>query len=208
MDVFMNVHVDKLMVSSDLANGLWKKVSEILGWDDNQSALPQLILNILKSGSRMLDLFDTVQSLTGTEIPDVKFIAKAHTSTFTDDAGRQYYKITVKTHDSSKDLMLAKQDYSLNVLDLIDSIPSYIMGDGVKLAIGSALTVLGWDKIEVTELTPETKAECDAIAEHVDTMVEIDERYDFNIPVEYLVLSIAGIVGCIVAVFYVRRHPL
>ncbi|MBO4568924.1 MAG: hypothetical protein J5674_02975, partial [Candidatus Methanomethylophilaceae archaeon] len=111
VDPEITAHVNHVFVSSDMANGVWNIISQISGLEGVvKSRLPGLILNIVESGNRMVDLVETVKSLTGTDIRDIDFLAEIEASNVKDDAGREYVDLDVIEKDGSLNLRFPKSD--------------------------------------------------------------------------------------------------
>ncbi len=205
--VSINNHITKLEVSSDTVDSIWKDVVDIVGIDNiAKSKIPALILNILKSGDRMMDIFDTVRSLTGMKMPDMRFIADFVASEYIDDKDRHYTELIQEKDGRTVKLKLPLADYSLSVLDILDLVPSDVMGDKSKATIGVVLSLLGWSDIEVSEADQETVEKFEDISDHVDAAIVQDEEYDFKIPTGYLIIAIVGIIGCAAGVLVMRRR--
>jgi hypothetical protein len=200
-------HVNHVFVSSDMASGVWDLVKQVIGIDEKvKSKLPELILNIIESGSRVVDLVQTIKSLTGTTIKDIDFLATINASKATDDDGRKYVNLKVLRPDDSKSLRFPVQDYNMTVSDVLELVPSSIVDENVKTVIAIATTLIGWGNVEVKELDQETQKKIDDIYDHTNTMIKYDEEYELNIPIEYLIMAIVGLIGCAVAAILIRRR--
>ena len=203
----ITTHINHIFVSSDMASGVWNMVKQVAGIDGMiNERLPALILNIVKSGSRVLDLVETIKSLTGKSIRDIDFLATIEASNVEDEAGREYVEMKVKHGDGNIQLKFPKLDYSLTASDILGIVPSYILSDEVKLIIEIGLAVIGWDDIEVSDMDEKMEKKFEEVYDHTNTMIEYDEEYELNIPLEYIIMSIVGLIGCIAAVILIRRR--
>lgn len=157
-------HVHKSIISSDLADSLWLTLLASSG-DESEggSKLPELILEILGSGGRILDLFDTIKSLTSSEIPDVEFsmvfdanYLPEYVDEYCDKSGRhidahtnEYCKMVVpdKTTgdpDPTKPpLYFPAGGYSLDLAQYVQYIPDSIMDADERDAAWYILVALG-----------------------------------------------------------------
>ncbi len=162
-DAIVKEHVEKSIISSDLADSLWLTVLAASDDDGETSKLPALILEILGSGGRMLDLFDTIKSLTSSDIPDVEFsmVFNAHhiienIDAYTDRSGHniaahtnEYCKLVAPDKTTGEDdntkppLYFPSGGYSLDVAQYVKYIPDEILKPGYKEAATYILIALG-----------------------------------------------------------------
>jgi len=202
----ITLHINHIYVSSDMANGIWNMVSSAIGMEGMiKGKLPDLILNIIGSGSRVLDIVETIKSLTGTSLKDVDFLADIQASNVTDDDGREYVDLKILNPSGDMELHIPKAGYSVTVDSILATIPSYILSDDLKAAIGIAAGIIGWDTFTADEMDPVTEEKFDEIHEHTVTMIKYDEEYELNIPIAYVILAAIGLIGCAAAVFMSRR---
>ena len=200
-------HLNHIYVSSDLANGLWSLVSQVAGVEGKvNSTLPNLILNIIKSGSRVLDLVETIKSLTGKGFKDIDFLATIQATNTMDLMGREYVILEVAEKDGSVPIIFPKADYCLTIDELLDIVPSNVLDDGTKTMICLGAALIGWDSIEVTEMDSKMEKKFDEIYDHTNTMIKYDEEFELKIPLAYVVMSAIGLMGCVAAVFVMRRR--
>ena len=157
-------HVEKSIISSELADSLWVTVIAASGDDSGGSSkLPELILEILGSGGRMLDLFDTIKSLTSSDIPDVEFsmVFNAHhiienIDAYIDRSGHniaahtnEYCKLIAPNKTTGEDdnneppLYFPSGGYSLDVAQYVKYIPDQMLEPGYKEAATYILIALG-----------------------------------------------------------------
>ncbi len=92
MQTKISAHTNFVFVSSDMANGIWNSLTEGAG-EKIKSRIPDLILKIISSGSRVLDLVQTIKSLTNVGIRDIDFVADITASNFVDEDDREYVKL-------------------------------------------------------------------------------------------------------------------
>lgn len=203
----ITTHVNSIGVSSDMANGLWNTISEAIGAEDFiKGSLPNLILNIISSSSRVVDLVETIKSLTGKSLHDIDFIADMNASNTVDEDGREYVELELLKKEGSVLIRFPKADFSFPINEILDLIPSRILSDEAKVAIITATVVIGWDLIEVHEMDAETQEKYDEVYEHTNSAIKYDEEYELQIPTLYIVLSIIGLIGCVAAIIFVRRR--
>ena len=200
-------HVNHIFVSSDMANGLWSMIAQMAGIDDRvKSKIPDLILNIIGSGSRVLDLVETIKSLTGTGMKDIDFIADINASNSKDDEGRQYVNLDIQVEGGSILFKFPISSYSISIDDVLAIIPSDVLSDDTKAIISIAATVLGCDTFTVEAMDKEMEKKYESVYDHTNTMIKYDEEYELHIPTEYIFMSAIGLIGCLVAVFMIRRQ--
>jgi hypothetical protein len=201
-------HVYRSVVSSDLANGLWQSVLEMVDpkVEKVKARLPELILHIISSGERMLDLFDTIKSLTGKSIPDVFFVADLAATKYTDDYGYEYTILDLKGTETT--LYFPLGGYALNTSVLIYLVPSSILPDAVKDILYVVFTVLGWGTVEIGDITDDKvmQSKCENVFTYVKNIMKYDEEYTFKIPAEYLTIGIAGLLGSFAAFVLIWRR--
>ena len=202
----ITLHINHLYVSSDMANGIWSMVSGAIGMDGMiKGKIPELILNIISSGSRVLDIVETIKSLTGTSLKDIDFIADVQASNVTDEEGREYVELKILNKSGDTVFRIPKAGFSVTVDNILALIPSTILSDAAKAAISIAAGVIGWDTFTADEMDQATEEKFDEIHDHTVTMIKYDEEYELNIPMAYIILAAVGLIGCAAAVFMARR---
>ncbi|MBR4503588.1 MAG: hypothetical protein IKP20_01180 [Candidatus Methanomethylophilaceae archaeon] len=203
----MTQHIDEITVSSDLASGLWNMVSQFAGIEGLlKSRLPDLVLNIIESGSRVVDLVETLKSLTGTTIKDIDYLAEFQASNVSDEAGDEYVELRQVKGDAGETFRLPKSAYCIEVSDILRLVPSYILDERAKDIIELIAILLGWGTVDVDEMDDETKGRYEAVYEHTNAMIKYDEEYELKIPIEYVAMSTAGLIGCLGAAILMRRR--
>ncbi len=206
IDPLITLHINHIYVSSDMANGIWNTVSSAIGMEGMiKGKLPDLILNIIGSGSRVLDIVETIKSLTGTSLKDVDFLANIQASNVTDDEGREYIDLKIVNKSGDVEFRIPKAGYSVTVDNILAIVPAYILSDAAKAAISTAATVIGWDTFTADEMDQATEEKFDEVHDHTVTMIKYDEEYKLNIPIAYVILAAVGLIGCAAAVFIARR---
>ncbi len=207
-------HVYKSVVSSDLANGVWGIALEAMGDNTGSIGLPNLIIKLLGSGSRMLDLFDTIRSLTSSEIPDIGitcgFMAKDY-----NDGTYDYCRLSTISDDPAI-VDIPWGGYNLDLCQLVKNIPeSMLPGTHEEIVAGKAVTVLimaalGLDHIEVGDISEDVtkQNECALIETEVDSMIESFEVTSYHTPDTYIWLA-TGISAITIVVILVmwRLRP-
>ena len=202
----ITTHVNSISVSSDMAKGLWNTITEAIGVEGViKGRLPNLILNIISSGSRVVDLIETIKSLTGKSLHDIDFLANINATNIVED-GREYVELELMRDGGSVTLKFPKADYCFSITEFLELIPSSILSDAVKIAITTAAAIIGWEPIEVDVMDTETERQYEEIYEHTDSAIKYDEEYELNIPTAYIALAAAGLIGCLVAIILVWRR--
>ena len=206
IDPKIALSINHIFVSSDMANGIWSMISETVGVEGKlKGKLPDLILNIINSGSRVLDLVQTIKSLTGKTLNDVDFLAEIQASNVTDEEGWEYVDLTILNKSGNMELRIPKTGYCVSADSILALIPSSIMSDGVKAAISTTAALIGWDTFDAEEMDQETEEEYAEVHDHTVTMIKYDEDYELEIPLVYIILAAVGLIGCAAAVFIARR---
>ena len=195
-------HVDKFVISSDLANSVWLQFIEAS--DGGKSTkLPELILDLIGSGGRMLDLFDTIKSLTGSSVPDATVTGRFRAENITDARGYEYCKLTLLKDDGTDGVVikLAKAAYSLDLRDVLPLIPDRIISQETKDKISTALGLLGWGDIDVKDISNDIgkKDECSMVMSYVNEKIVEDNQESYVVPEGYLIAAMAG--TCVTALF-------
>ena len=205
-------HVNKSLISSDLAESIWLEVLKSREDDGGNYNLPELILKLIGSGGRMLDLFDTIKSLTGSDLPDASVTGRFEASNYTDTHGYEYCKLVLQKDDGSTGFTvnLPKAGYMLTIGDLVEQIPDYIIDPSTKNDIALIIDMIGWNDIEVKDISDDlaTKNECRMIRSYVNAMVDEDNIESYVIPTVYVVAAIMGIAICLATVMLIWRRTL
>ena len=200
-------HVYKSAVSSDLAGSLWIKAIDALDGEIGEVQLPKLILKLLGSGGRMMDVFKTINSLTSSDIPDMSFTATLEASNDTDAHGNQYCKLK-SLKDGGPTFMISAGAYTLNLNMLVSDLPSYIISDKVKIAVQLIFTAMGWDDIQVNDISgdEETQAKCNGVVSYVNDKIGVAEEGRYSTPTGYIAVAGVGIgISILVGILIWRR---
>ena len=204
-------HVDKFVISSDLANSVWLQYLANSEKDANDSKLPKLILELIGSGGRMLDLFQTIKSLTSSDVPDLSVTGTFRAENVTDARGYKYCQLTLvnKGVDSTV-FKIPKAGYTLNLSEIVMMIPDYVIDHDKKEDIADVLTALGWDDIDVGDISDNTpkKDECSMLYAYVDEKISEDDKESYPIPETYLIISYSGLGIAAVLIFLMWRRIL
>ena len=210
-------HVNKFVISSDLANSLWLKAAKTMD-GDKDSKLPELILELLGSGGRMLDLFDTIRSLTGSSVSDITFTDKFDAVNLTDARGYDYCRLTPKNSDGkvydillntySKVYDIPRDAYTLDYCQIVIDIPDSILDDSGKILLGIFFYAIGWSDIDVGDIShnQSMKDQCAYIRAYVDKMITDDDFESYSVPVPYATAAGIGIAVAAVMFLLVRRR--
>ena len=202
--------IEQSRVSSDLADSLWALALQSAGADMNIGQLPEIILKILNSGSRILDIFETIQSLASTEIPPVGFQARFSASDYTGAHDYKYCKLQ-SYKDPSNSFLIPWGAYVVDLTKLVKLIPDSVMDQDLKNLIDLVLIGLKWNEINVKDISndPTTQGKCESISQHVNGMIDSYDTTSYHTPLMYTVLSITGIaltVVALAAMIIIRRR--
>ncbi len=204
------LHIDQLIVSSDLADTIWGSLIAAIGPEaDFNKNLPELILSILKSSNRMVDLLQTLRSLASMNMQNVDILAKMSAHPIVDEKLHGYVEFTIPREGGEMTAFkLSTGAYTLDFSDILLLIPSYILPDERRIAIEIALALIGLDKIDVEDLSadPVTKAKCENVFEIVDEAIFYDEDAPFIMPQDYAIIAGIGIVISILTLVAIRRR--
>ena len=89
----------------------------------------------------------------------------------------------------------------------MENLPDDVISPSTKLLVGLALGILGWDTMELADVSGDQKAqkEISEIQTEVNNINIENEKYETNIPTEYVAIAIAVIViSCLVAILMWR----
>ena len=195
-------HVNRFVVSSDLANGVWGLVLDSLGDDAGNMGLPALIIKLLGSGSRMLDLFDTITSLTSAEMPDMGFTCGFTASDF-NDGKYDYCRLKDPRENPSEGIYnIAWNGYHINFGQMVWNLPDSIFPVDqarvieAKTYAYAILGAMGLNDVDVADISndPTTEAKCNWIEDYVNETIDKDEVTSYHIPELYIYLSAGGII--------------
>ena len=199
IDPVVTVIVKKAAVSTDLADSIGTIILERMEENSESVTLPELILKLLRGGGRNIDLVQTVESLTSSDLPETPFLLHFDAEPYTDGNGYQYTKL-MEPDDHTKALTLSKGAYVLNCVDLLRLIPDSFFGDQgheIKIALGVALHLAGWDNIDVKDLSGagglEIRRECDSVDGYVKKAMASDEEEHYSLPTAYVAVAGVGI---------------
>ncbi len=202
-------HINKSVISSDLAGSLWLKVTGMSGDVEINAKLPALILELLGSGGRMMDLVDTIKSLTGKELSDLTFMDVLDASEYIDDHGYWYCKLDSRKADGNH-YYLPKDGYVMRLSDVIDDLPENIIKEDVQEKLVEFLKTVDWGNIDVKDISgsPSTQVKCEQIRVYVDQKIVEDNEESYPIPTVYAVVAGAGVLISLAVIFLMRRHRI
>jgi len=216
-------HVERSIISSDLADSLWLKVLAASDGTMNTN-LPDLILEILGSGGRMLDLFDTIKSLTSSDVPDLSFSMLFNGHETTDHYGNEYsILVPPKKDDKTQDdttrppIYFPKGGYELNLAQYIQYIPDTVMDPDYKEAAKLILIALGlgddetlgiYNAANVADLEgrDDVRVQSDLIRSYVSQNFSTVERESYSTPEVYQYIAWAGIALTVVIITLMWRR--
>ena len=202
-------HVEKSVISSDLANSIWAQFIEAQG-EETDGSLPELILELIGSGGRMLDLFDTIKSLTSTDVPDASIRGDFDANNTTDSEGYEYCEITLKKDDGTpgETYEIPKAGYVLKLGDMVLKIPDYLLSNTKKEALRLVLIAIGWNDIDVRDISNDqaTQARISEVSTYVDDMIVDDDIPSYTVPIEYSIAAVVGIALSAILMVLVRRR--
>lgn len=193
-------HVDRSFVSADLADGVWALMLTYIGDGMDIGQLPGIILKILGSGSRMLDVFETIKSLASTEIPDIGFKATFDCEDTVDTNGHTYCKLK-SIKDGGPEFRIPWGGYTADFTRIVKLIPDTVIKPETKDIIDLVIEGIGWNDIDVKDISGDkvTQGECKKIQDQVDAAIESSNTTSYKTPTVYVVLSITGIVLTMIA---------
>ena len=190
-------HVNKFVISYDLVNSLWLQFASQTGKDLTDSKLPALIIDLLGSGGRMMDLFETIKSLTSSDVPDTSMTGKFKAENITDH-GHDYCRLTLLKDDGTEGdvFKLPKGGYALNMCDLIELVPDDVLTPDQKTRLCDLMVTFHWDDIELDDITDNIgkKEECAILKAYVTENIMEDDKEDYTIPEMYVSIAGAGLV--------------
>lgn len=204
-------HVERSVVSSDLVNDLWPFIKEVIGEGGRISkAIPELILNILTSTDRKLDIFDTIKSLTGKTVHDITFTGDVTVSDETDELGNPYALFKVKRNDTTVDISYPLGGYSFESGKIIDLIPDDLISKEAKGVIKAVLLIIGLGHVEMPDITDDEKKqeECSTIQNAVNETNMMNEEYETDIPLVFIILAIVILVAACAATILMWRGKI
>ena len=204
-------HVERSVVSSDLVNDLWPLIKKVIGEGGKISkAIPELILNILTSTDRKLDIFDTIKSLTGKTVHDITFTGDVTVSNETDELGNPYVLFKVKRNDTTVDISYPLEGYSFEAGKIIDLIPDSLISKEAKGIIKAALIIIGLGYVEMPDITDDQKKqeECNTIQNAVNEIIIMNEEYETDIPLVFIVLAVIIVIAACAATFLMWRGKI
>jgi len=204
-------HVERSVVSSDLVNDLWPLIKKVIGEGGKISkAIPELILNILTSTDRKLDIFDTIKSLTGKTVHDITFTGDVTVSNETDELGNPYVLFKVKRNDTTVDISYPLEGYSFEAGKIIDLIPDSLISKEAKGIIKAALIIIGLGYVEMPDITDDQKKqeECSTIQNAVNEINIMNEEYETDIPLVFIVLAVIIVIAACAATFLMWRGKI
>ena len=190
--------VVKAVVSKDMVDGVWELISSQMEGKVN-SPMVELLIDIISSSDKKLDLFKTIESLTSNPIPDITFVANAEINNFTDEHGDKYVIIKIARDGGSTVINLPMAGYRITTSDILDLIPESILSEEARFIIDIAIGILGWESFDVEDINdnPEKQKDIYDIQNMVDEYNKWNEDYKFELPMVYLVTAI------IIAIFAV-----
>jgi hypothetical protein len=204
-------HVERSVVSSDLVNDLWPLIKKVIGEGGKISkAIPELILNILTSTDRKLDIFDTIKSLTGKTVHDITFTGDVTVSNKTDELGNPYVLFKVKRNDTTVDISYPLEGYSFEAGKIIDLIPDSLISKEAKGIIKAALIIIGLGYVEMPDITNDQKKqeECSTIQNAVNEINIMNEKYETDVPLVFIVLAVIIVIAACAATILMWRGKI
>ena len=204
-------HVQKSVISSDLANSIWAQFIEAEG-DDRGGSLPELILELIGSGGRMLDLFDTIKSLTSSDVPDASMTGSFEAENYTDTNGYDYCKLTLLKYDSTPGttVEIPKAGYVLRWGELVQDIPDYLISPAKKTSISLILAAIGWNDIDVCDISHNQTVQnrIASINSYVNEKIVEDDIPSYHVPIEYTISAAVGLSLTAILLILVRRRAI
>jgi hypothetical protein len=171
-------HVTKSLISSDLADSIWIDLLASGGMEVGNVNLVELILKILGSGGRTLDLFDTIKSLTSSDVPDVTFSVSMDASKYTDASGYDYCKVVSKKTGGPA-FYLPYGPYRIDGAMVDEAIPDDLPADDrVKIALDALVLAFFIDPVEVKDISSDetTRQKCAEVRAYADGKLDVEEQ--------------------------------
>ena len=201
-------HITKSLISSDLADSIWIDLLASGGMEVGNVNLAELILKILGSGGRTLDLFDTIKSLTSSDVPDVTFSVSMDASKYTDASGYEYCKVVSKK-TGGPTFYLPYGPYRIDGAMINEAIPDDLPADDrVKIALDALVLAFFLDPVEVKDISGDetTRQKCAEVRAYADGKLDVEEQTNYTIPAVYLGLAIAGLAAASILFILMRRR--
>lgn len=203
-------HITKSLISSDLADSIWLDAIASRGEeDDTNTNLVELILKILGSGGRTLDLFDTIKSLTSTDIPDMAFTASLDASKTTDVRGYDYCKLASKKAGGPA-FYLADGPYYIDGTKIDEILPDDIPDEKIKTVIHCLILAFFIHPVEVKDMSgyEALKQQCAEIQDFTEEKLDVEEEESYSIPPLYIGFAAGGILASLALMILMRRHVI
>ena len=128
----------------------------------------------------------------------------------TDAHGNRYCQLTLQTKDGSDGAVvkLPRADYILDLNDIIKLIPDYVVDADKKEEIEKVITFLGWDDIQLEDITKDMvkKDDCSMLNSYVNEKITEDDKESYPIPEMYLIIASSGLVVAAVVAFLMWRR--
>ena len=209
IDPVLTEHLDFVVVSADLADSIWASIVSDVDLSISNRKLPELVIRIMDSSNRMMDLIEVIESLTSTEIPDISFTSAFNVSYNTDAHGYNYARL-VPVDDDTTHFDIPNDGYTLDLTHLVAMIPSYIVSDETKLIISLAIAFIGWNDIEVKDITddPVEQHKCSEVHDYVDSVISSREATEHSVPTEYMAAAAAGLAAIFILAFLSWRRKI
>ncbi len=207
----ITVHMDALVVSADFAGKVWDLIKSMVDLDDMaKMAIPEIILNIIKSTDRMQDLLQTIESLTSRKIPDMYFTGHCTMNSAVDPYMHSYTQVLIDRVDKYTELRFSPEAFTLDLNMFVNLIPDTILDIETRDIIEAIFSVFGWDEVDVGDIAddPATEEKILETMTFVDERIEDNESFDFQMPLRYLIAGLVIIAGAAGIAFMMwRRRP-
>ena len=172
----------------------------------------------------MLDLFDTIKSLTSSNVPDVEFSMVFNAYDWTDDNGYQYCKMVAPDKTTGADdptrppLYFPMGGYTLDVAQYVKYIPDSVLDSGQKTAAEYILIALGlgYDDNDPHVFSPKTvsdlqghddvRMQSDLIRSYVEQNIRSVETESYGTPEYYEYIAWGGIALTVVVIVLMWRR--
>lgn len=209
LDPMFTGHVSEFLISSDLADSVWLDVILSGGVEIGNTNLAELILKILGSGGRTLDLFDTIKSLTSSDIPDATVTASLNASHYTED-GYDYCKLASKKTGGPA-FYFPWGPYEITGEMVKDLIPIHDSDSVLRKVIKNLVIAYFYvDPVEVKDISGDEamKQQCSDIRDKVFAELDKEEEGSYTIPPVYIAISVVGILMSIILFVQMRGRML
>jgi len=138
---------------------------------------------------------------------DITFLDVFNASQYVDARGYRYSRL-VSVRDGGPTFDLPRAAYTLDYATLSQNILGGMVDEPKKLLIGLFFIAIGWNDIDVRDISNDTaaKEECSEVREYVDAMIEEDNYESYSVPTVYVYTASGGIIISAVLILLIWRR--